>query len=83
MSERIKGAALARKFGAPKTAAIIPTACYGQIFATAIEEIGVERLAAALAQAKNAAWAYFALCDIRDLTEAQRASLRTIAKQAA
>jgi len=40
MLDRTKCAALARKFGAPKTAKIIATACYHLIFQSAIEEIG-------------------------------------------
>jgi hypothetical protein len=75
MSDRTKGAALARKVGAPKTAEIIETACYRRIFQSAIEEIGTPKLVDALAEAKNGMWAYRALRNIHDLTEAQRTKL--------
>ena len=73
MLDRTKGAALARKVGAPKTAEIIETRwCYARIFQSAIEEIGAPKLVDALAEAKNAEWAFRALRDIRDLTERHR-----------
>jgi hypothetical protein len=72
MLDRTKGAALARKFGAPKTAKIIATACYHLIFQSAIEEIGKSKLVNALTEAKDAEWAYCALEYIRDLTGAER-----------
>ena len=76
MSDRTKGAELAREFGAPRTAnKIIGTACYARSFQSAIEEIGVPKLLDALAEAKNAEWAYYALVYIPDLTEAQRTKL--------
>ena len=75
MAARAKGAALARKVGAPKTSKIIATASYTRIFELAIEEIGATKLIDALTEAKDAKWAYYALGNIRDLTEAQRAKL--------
>jgi hypothetical protein len=55
MSDRTKGATLARKVGAPKTARIIATGgCYPIIFQSAIEEIGKSKLVNALAEAKDA-----------------------------
>jgi hypothetical protein len=76
-SDRIKGAALARKFGAPKTARLIETSrdCYRSIFAMAIAEIGTPRLVEALAEAKDAKWTHHALRNIPNLTEAQRTTL--------
>ena len=53
MSDRKKGAALARKFGALKTAEIIATACYQRIFQSAIAEIGTAKLVDALAEAEE------------------------------
>jgi hypothetical protein len=69
MAARAKGAELARKFGAPKTAEVIETGgCFPCIFATAIEEIGAPKVVEALAQEKNVGWACFALRDFHDLT---------------
>jgi hypothetical protein len=79
MPDRIKGAALARKFAAPKTVKVIEAGgCYEQIFSTAITELGVEGLLAALSQIKDATWAYRALHDIPDLTKAQRTVLKQV-----
>jgi hypothetical protein len=59
MSDRRKGAALACKFGALKTAGIIATACYESIFASATAETCTSTLVEALAEANDAYWAYW------------------------
>lgn len=84
--ERLKGVAVAKKYGATKTVAIICNRekCYGDIFRTALAELGEERLVAALEHEKNSDWAWAAYMCLRDmLSNESRATLFALLHQKA
>lgn len=76
---REAGVELALKYDATRTAAIIKTRCFDRIFASAIEEVGEERLATALREAKDPEWAYYALREVSGLSAETRKALKQVA----